>query len=242
MRRLVMIALLPLIACSQPSRGSDAAGEASGAAKGTSRLYDLAGFTAVAVRGPDDVDVRTGSGFSVRAEGPSAQLDRLRITRDGDFVRIDRKPDTGLHWGDSGHVKIFVTMPRITAADLVGSGDLAIDRIDGERFRLSSRGSGDVAIGTLGADAADLSLAGSGALTARGSVRRLSLQLSGTGNVDAAGLRASAATVAVVGTGDVHVAVDGAAQVTASGTGDIDLGPKARCTTRKSGTGDVRCG
>jgi hypothetical protein len=242
MRRLVMIALLPLIACSQPSRGSDAAGDASGAGRGASRLYDLTGFTAVALRGPDDVDVRTGSGFSVRAEGPSAQLDRLRITRDGDFVRIDRKPDTGLHWGDSGHVKIFVTMPRITAADLVGSGDLAIDRIDGDRFRLGSQGSGDIAIGTLAAESADLSLAGSGAVTARGDVRRLSVQLSGSGDVDAAGLKAAAGTVAVTGTGDVRLTVDGAAQVTAAGTGDVDLGPKARCTIRKSGTGDVRCG
>jgi hypothetical protein len=242
MRRLVMIALLPLIACSQPSRGSDTAGETSGATKSTSRLYDLSGFTAVAARGPDDVDVRTGSGFSVRAEGPSAQLDRLRITRDGDSLRIDRKPNTGLHWGDSGHVKIFVTMPRITAANLVGSGDIAIDRVDGDRFRLDSQGSGDVAIGTLGAESAELLLAGSGALTASGDVRRLAIQLSGTGDVDAAGLKAGGATVAVSGTGDVRVTVDGAAQVTASGTGDVDLGPKARCTIRKGGTGEVRCG
>lgn len=241
MRRVVLIALLPLIACSQPSEGSDAAATPV-AGTGTSRIYDVAGFTGVALRGSDDVDVRVGSGFSIRAEGPAKQLDLLRITRDGDMLRVDRKPTNGLHWGESGNVKVFVTMPRIVAADLVGSGNLAIDHIDGQRFRLGSRGSGDVAIGTLGVEAADLTLAGSGALHANGKVRRLSLVVSGSGDVDAGGLQADTATVSATGTGDVRAVVTGTAQVSVAGTGDVDLGGKARCTMRATGTGEVHCG
>jgi hypothetical protein len=242
MRRVVLIALLPLIACSQPSEGSNATAAAPVAGPGTSRIYDLAGFTGVALRGSDDVDVRVGSGFSVRAQGPAKQLDLLSITRDGDMLRVDRKPTNGLHWGDSGPVKVFVTMPRIVAADLIGSGNLAIDHVDGQRFRLGSRGSGDVAIGTLGVEAADLTLAGSGALHANGKVRHLSLTVAGSGDVEAEGLQADVATVSATGTGDVRAVVTGTAQVSATGTGDVDLGGQARCTTRKTGTGDVHCG
>jgi len=242
MRRIVLIALLPLIACSQPSQGSGSAGTDQSSATGTSRIYDVAGFTGVTLRGSDDVDVRVGSGFSVRAEGPAKQLDLLRITRDGNALKVDRKPNTGLHWGDSGHVKVFVTMPRIVAADLVGSGNLAIDHVEGQAFRLNSQASGDVAIGTLGVDSADLSISGSGGLTAKGDVRRLAVALTGTGDVDAAGLKAAAATVSLLGTGNVRAAVTGPAQVSSTGTGDVDLGPGARCTTQKTGTGEVRCG
>lgn len=242
MRHAFLIALLPLAACSQPSAGSDRATATAGPGGGASRLYDVAGFTGIALRGPDDVDVRVGSGFSVRAEGPAKQLDRLRIARDGDVLRIDRASMDGLDWGASAPVKVFVTMPRIATADLVGSGDLAIDRVEGQSFRLDASGSGDVAIAALGVDSADLTLAGSGALHAKGDVRRLSIAAAGSGDVDAGGLKAGSAIVSAAGTGSVRVVVTGSAKVSATGTGDIDLGAQARCTTRASGTGVVRCG
>ncbi|CAN5335803.1 hypothetical protein BH10PSE15_BH10PSE15_11490 [soil metagenome] len=239
MRSVILIALASLAACSSPG-AADSRAPASGG--GTSRLYQVAGFTGIALTGSDDVDVRTGSGFSVRAEGPAAELDKLRIARDGDTLRIGRKDSTGIQWGDSARVKVYVTMPRITAADLTGTGALAIDRVEGERFRLASQGSGDTAIGTLGVEMADLSLAGTGGLAAKGSARQLKFDVTGTCDLDAAGLKASRATVSVVGTGNVHVAVDGPATVSVTGTGDVDLGPAAHCATTRTGTGDVTCG
>ena len=239
MRSASLIALLALTACSPAKDRNPGVAATSG---GTSRIYEVAGFTGVSLRGSDDVDVRVGSGFSVRAEGPAAELDTLRIVRDGDMLSIGRKPSSSFHWGDTAHVKIYVTMPRITTADLSGTGDLAIDRVEGERFRLDSKGSGNIAIGALGVESADLSLSGTGTLSAKGSARQLKIDLAGTGDVDAPGLKAASATVSVLGTGNVHATVDGPARVSATGTGDIDLGPAARCTTSNTGTGEVRCG
>lgn len=239
MQSASLIALLALAACS-PAKDRDPGVAATGG--GTSRIYEVAGFTGVALRGSDDVDVRVGSGFSVRAEGPVAELDTLRIIREGDMLRIDRKDSNVFHWGEQAHVKIFVTMPRITTADLTGTGDLAIDRVEGERFRIDSKGSGDIAIGALSVQSADLSLSGTGMLTAKGSARQLKIDLTGSGDIDAPELKAARATVSVAGTGDVHATVDGPAQVSVTGTGDVDLGPAARCTTSTTGTGEVRCG
>ena len=239
MRSASLIALLALAACS-PAKDREPGVAATGG--GTARIYEVAGFTGVALRGSDDVDVRVGSGFSVRAEGPAAELDTLRIVRDGDVLRIGRKASFVFEWGETAHVKIFVTMPRITTADLTGTGDLAIDRVEGERLRVTSKGSGDIAIGALSVESADLSLSGTGTLTAKGSAHQLKIDLSGSGDVDAPELKAARATVSVAGTGDVHASVDGPAQVSVTGTGDVDLGPGARCTTSNTGTGEVRCG
>ena len=77
---LLLLALLltaaPLAACSVD--GDDGGPGASAAGTGTARTFAVAGFTGVALRGSDDVDVRVGPAFSVRAEGPSAELDKLK--------------------------------------------------------------------------------------------------------------------------------------------------------------------
>ena len=75
---------------------------------------------AIDLRGSDDVDVRVGTGFSVRAEGPRGRArPAARSTRDGDTLR--RRPqDRGASFEleqAAPSVKIFVTMPRLAGAE-----------------------------------------------------------------------------------------------------------------------------
>ena len=82
---LITAAFLPLAAC-HASWDHDGAGggyNAKNAGPMTSRTYDLAGFTAVDLRGSDDVDVKVGPAFSVKAEGGANVLDDLEITVQG---------------------------------------------------------------------------------------------------------------------------------------------------------------
>lgn len=241
MRRFAFLALLPLAACSGHIDG-DTGLAASGT--GTTRSYQAADFAAVELRGSDDVDVRTGTGFSVRAEGPSAELDKLRIVKEGDTLRIGRINASGFHWG--GHrgegVKVFVTMPRLAEASIAGSGDMTVDRVEGQRFSGSSAGSGGLSVAAVAVESADLSIAGSGDMRLAGTARQLSVDIAGSGGVDAAGLKAQGAKVSVAGSGGVRADVTGAAEVSVMGSGDVDLGAGARCTTAKMGSGEVRCG
>lgn len=239
MRTLTLLAAIPLAACSLSS--GDTATPGSGT--GTSRSYALADFTGVALRGSDDVDIRVGTGFSVRAEGPAKELDRLRIVRDGDILKVGRVGNGGFHWssGDDA-VTVFVTMPRIVSAVTAGSGDLKIDRVEGQRFSGSIAGSGGLDIAALGVREAKLAVAGSGDVSARGSVGSLDVSVAGSGNVEAGGLKAGSAEVQVMGSGNVTADVNGNAKVTVMGSGNADLGKGARCTTSKMGSGEVRCG
>lgn len=234
---VLVVSLLPLAACSKST------GAGASTATGTTRTYPVAGFTGIELRGSDDVDVRVGTGFSVRAEGPAKELDKLRITREGNALRIARTGSVGFTWSDdSRDVTVYVTMPRIAAADIAGSGNIRIDRAEGDRFAATITGSGDLDVAALTTTHADLAMRGSGGMTLQGTVGALGVEVAGSGDIDAAGLKASSASVSVAGSGNVTASVAGPARVSVMGSGDVDLGGAAKCTTSKVGSGEVKCG
>lgn len=239
MRALAFALLLPIAACGNGWSGDDEAPGVAGSGSGGARSYAVADFAKVEQRGPDDVDVRVGSGFSVRAEGDEKVLERIRIIREGDRLRIGRERGFDLN---SGAAKIYVTMPRIASAGLAGSGNMSIDRVEGVSFRGDIAGSGNLMLGRVAVETLKLSIAGSGSAAASGEAGSLGVSIAGSGDVDAGGLRASQAKVDIAGSGSVRAAVDGDASVSMMGSGDVDLGPKARCKVSKMGSGDVRCG
>lgn len=240
MRTLAILAALPLIACNMGSDNDKPGIAASGS--GSTRSYQVADFTGVSLRGSDDVDVRVGSAFSVRAEGDPEVLEYLKIEKDGSTLKIGRRNRSGFNWG-SRSAKIFVTMPRITEGSIAGSGDMAIDRAEGARFSANSAGSGSFAIAALAADDVELNIAGSGGIRASGgTVKSVKANIAGSGDIDAAQLKASSADISIAGSGSVKIDVNGNAKVSIVGSGDVDLGANAKCSVSKMGSGDVRCG
>lgn len=235
MRTIVMATLLPLAACGNFAQDDTPGVQASGS--GSSRTYQVADFTAVELAGSDNVEVRVGPGFSVRAEGDPSALDRLKITREGDSLRVSRRNGTS-----TGRAQVFVTMPVIRGADVGGSGNMMIDRVQAEEFEGRIAGSGNLAIGQIAARETEFSIAGSGDISAAGTTGRLEVNIAGSGSVDAPRLSASSADISVAGSGDVQTIVKGPAEVKSLGSGDIDLGPGARCSVSKMGSGQVRCG
>lgn len=240
MRSLGLLFTLPLIACSANAAGTDETAEARGT--GPSRDYAMSGFSAVDLRGSDDVEVRVGPAFSVRAQGPAKELDKLEITRSGDTLRIGRKRTVGMNWSDGEGVKVFVTMPSVRGASVSGSGDMTVDRVEGERFAGGVAGSGSLAVGAMRAGDVSLSVAGSGDLVGAGTARTLKMEIAGSGDIDARQLTASEARVSIAGSGNARAVVNGPARISIAGSGDVELGGSPRCTTSKVGSGEVRCG
>lgn len=238
MRMLAILAVLPLAAC-----GAMAKGDAGESASGT-RSFALADFSKVELKGADDVIVTVGPAFAVRAEGPAKELDKLRITRDGATLSVGRENSSGFNWGASRGegVRVYVSMPRIEAASVAGSGDMKVDRVAGGSFSGAIAGSGDLSIGTLQTASTKLSVAGSGGIAAKGVARDLTLSIAGSGGIDAGGLKASRARVSIAGSGSAVADVTGPAEVSLMGSGDAQLGAGAKCTVNKMGSGEARCG
>jgi len=235
MRSIMLAALLPLVACGNIANIEGAEVPARGG--GATRTYDVRDFTAVKLAGSDDVDVRVGGNFSVRAEGDPEILAKLTISRDGDRLVVSRRGS-----GSRGNAHIYVTLPTLTAAALDGSGDLAVDQIRADEFDAKLAGSGNLRLAKVATGSLNLSLGGSGNIVTAGQTGQLSLNLAGSGNIDATALVAREAAIKSAGSGNIRASVRGAASVFLVGSGDVDLGPGARCTVRKLGSGAVRCG
>jgi hypothetical protein len=241
MRSLMLLAAIPLVACSFHSGDNDSQPGVPASGQGTSRTYQVADFTAVSLKGADDADIRVGPGFSVRAEGPADRLDDLKIVKEGDTLKISRKSNH-TSWGGGRDVKVFVTMPAITAAITAGSGDMTIDRVEGSEFDGSTAGSGNLSIGGMKVGKASLSIAGSGDISAAGAADQVSLSVAGSGDIEAKGLTAGGASVTTAGSGDIKATVNGQATVRMMGAGDVNLGGGATCSVTKMGSGEVSCG
>ena len=242
MNFLALGLIIPLAACSFSWDGDKEGSGVAASGSGTTRTYQVADFDQIDLRGSDDVDVRVGTGFSIRAEGPADQLDRLKIERDGETLKVGRKNGANFGWTKGAKVKVYVTLPRLTEANVSGSGNMAVDRVEGGEFEGGIAGSGDLTIAAVQVDTAKFSIAGSGTASASGTAHDLTVEIAGSGNVDASKLQATSAKIEIAGSGSVRAAVDGPAKVDMMGSGDVDLGPKARCTTSKMGSGSVRCG
>jgi len=243
MRILMITAFLPLMAC-HASWDHDGGGKvAQSGGTPAARTYDATGFTGVDLRGPDDILVKTGDTFSVRAEGDSKALDQLEVRVVGNELRIGRKDSEHGWWGNHGDdkgVKIYVTLPHLTSASVAGSGNLDADRGEGD-FKAAVAGSGDLNVAALAGGAVALDLAGSGNLKVAGTATSFKASIAGSGDIDAKGLSATSAKVSIAGSGSVTGTVSGDADVALLGSGDAELTGGAKCKVSSMGSGEARC-
>lgn len=223
--------------------GSSDATRAANAGPVATKNFALTGFSTVKAVGPDDVTIRRGEAFSITAKGPQNMLDELEIELDGDTLLIGRKRE-GFSFsrrGDDG-VEISVTLPRLTAVRLTGSGSIDADSIDGDSVAAEVTGSGDLKIASLTAKRADISVSGSGDIEIDGgTVSTGEYSITGSGDIDVDGLVAQTLDVSVTGSGSVDGNATGSADINILGSGDVTLVGGGKCTSRKLGSGTVTC-
>jgi len=237
-RKLLATAPLVLVAaCSAGAQSHQAQASGQRAARG----FEVAAFQSVALQGPHNVVVTVGGAPSVRAEGDTAALDMLDIrVDDGRLIVGTRR---GWSWsGPGGEVTVHVTAPALSAAAIGGSGDMRIDRVQGDRFEASIGGSGDMEIVALQAREAEFSIAGSGGIRAAGSAEAADISIAGSGNMALDGLQTRRADVSVMGSGDVNVQASEAVDGSIMGSGNVTVRGAARCSVNRLGSGNVNCG
>lgn len=209
---------------------------------GSTRSFAVGAFSAVSLDGSDDVRVVRGPTISVAATGSQRVLDLLDIRVERNTLKIGRKSGR-MSWswnGDSGAV-ITVTMPAIDAASVRGSGNMLIDRADGERFSAAVEGSGNLKIEAVAVKRVQLAADGSGDLTIAGAAAETTMAANGSGSIDARGLASDLATIAADGSGDVDATVRGRATIAVNGSGNVDVAGTDTCSIAKDGSGSARC-
>lgn len=206
------------------------------------RAYALAQFEEVSTTGPQDVVITLGETFSVRSEGSPRALALLEpVVEDGTLTIGPRRGFNWSNWRSLNGAKFHITLPRLERVTVAGSGDVRIDRIEGESFEGTIAGSGELSIAEMTVEEADFNIAGGGAVAAAGTARETRVAIGGSGDVDAIGLRSQTASISIGGAGNVSLTVEDEANVSIMGSGDVDIAGPARCSVTRFGSGDVRC-
>ena len=205
------------------------------------RNYSVTDFTRIKVDGPYAVTLKAGSAPFAKASGSVRGLDRVSLKVEGRtlIIRTDRSAWGGSPDEDVGPVTISVGTHEIEQAMLNGPGSLAIDKVSGLDFALSSFGSGAVSVGAVSADRLSLLAQGAGAMRVAGTVKQLVATLDGPGMIDASGLAAKDATLSANGPASIRANVTNSVKLVAGGTATIALDGGAACEKKVSGSAVV---
>ena len=139
-------------------------------------------FNAVTLTGSDEMAIRHGERWQIRASGDPEILADLRFVIENGALTVGRR------WRRSplpGSARIEVTAPRVDAVTLAGSGDLVASG-NARNARISIAGSGAIEARGLRLGNASLTIAGSGdaRLSANG---RVSANIAGSGSAEVMG-------------------------------------------------------
>lgn len=116
-------------------------------------------------------------------------------------------------------IVVRLTSPAIRSIALTGTGDVRVHGWHSDDLAVMVPGAGDIALD--------------------GAVQRLTVNVSGTGDVDAAKLVAKDATVDVSGAGDAKVNATGTLNASVSGAGSVRYTGGAQVTKHVSGVGAI---
>jgi len=233
----VMVAASAVTACSVNAQ------EAPG--PNVSRNYQVGNFQQIEVAGPYDVEVRTGSNPSVSANGSEKLLEKTVVEVKGDKLLIRPENNHGFFhfgWSSRGKAHFTVTVPQLTGATIAGSGDVQVDKVQGDRFEGTVAGSGGIVVGNMDVQTLKLAIAGSGGVKGSGKAKSADYDIAGSGGIDGSGIVAEQAKISIAGSGDVKAHATGNADVSIMGSGDVQVSGGAKCKVTKAGSGDVRCG
>lgn len=209
------------------------------------RNYQVGAFDRLEVAGPYEVTVVTGGAPSVRATGGEKSIERMVVEVRGNTLKIHAKSRSGLHFGwsrDHHPVKLTVTVPSLTAAEIAGSGTVSVSQVSGDTFEAGVAGSGNLQLGQVDVKRMKAEIAGSGEIHAgKGRAGTAQYEIAGSGDIDAAGLVAETAAVSIAGSGNVAAHATGTASVEIAGSGDVRITGGAKCSVSKHGSGNVDC-
>lgn len=194
--------------------GSGARIQGSGVKSSQRRSVDE--FERVDIKSAGTVDIQVGGEQSVTVEIDDNLLEIISTVVDDDTLVIESEES----YRSDIELKVIVTVPKLEAVGIYGSGDVQVRDLAGDDFAVRIAGSGDV--------------------DARGSVEDVSVNIGGSGDVDLYQLAAEEVSVRIAGSGDARVHAVETLDVTIMGSGDVRYEGDPEINRTILGSGDVR--
>lgn len=235
----------PAVAADQPLTLATVTFGTGERVKGSGRTVEdrrpLAGFMAVHVTGPIDVQLKASDrdSVTVRIDDNIAPLIETRVSG-GDRPALEIGVASGASFRTSRTPVVVVEFRALSELVIRGSGDVRADRIAADDFTLSMTGSGSARIDKLQATRFAAVLSGSGDLIVSGRADEQAYRLSGSGDVSAGRLEGRRLQVSIAGSGDAIVNASETLDATIAGSGDVAYRGSPRVTQRIRGSGSVQ--
>lgn len=176
----------------------------------------ITGFNAVKIDGPVDVTYTVSTTPSVRLLAQANILPLITV----EVVAGQLVLATNKSFSTSAPIRALIAGPSPGAVRVNGSGSLV--------------GSG------LAGASLQLRIAGSGNIKASGSVDTVNVLVTGSGDVDIAGMKAQSADIQIRGSGDVNAYATQSVRAQISGSGDVRIkGSPPKRNVERAGSGDV---
>jgi len=140
----------------------------------------------------------------------------IRTEVSGGALVVDSKGS----WSSKHGTVVHVTLPKLTAIGVDGSGDVRLSGFSGDKLGVKIEGSGDV----VGA----------------GHVQNLHVVIEGSGDADLEKLDADDVQVRIDGSGDASVTAEKTLDITIHGSGDVTWrGNAPQANSQVYGSGDI---
>ncbi len=193
-------------------------------------------FHSVDSRISGDIFVEQGSGSNLKIEAEDNLLPLLETSvENGVLVIRSEKCIRPLK-----PIKIYAGMDEVRSLSLSGSGDITgTTPIGTENLELAIIGSGDIEM-QVNASSLKSLVSGSGNFLLEGDAATHEIEIDGSGDVDALGLRTEVTRVKIDGSGDAKVYTDRELDVEISGSGSVFYGgDPEKFNTQVSGSGKI---
>jgi Putative auto-transporter adhesin, head GIN domain len=215
-----------------------------GAALAASHTYDTGAFAGVSVAGGVEADITLGTTRSVVAETRAENFDDLRISVEGNVLRIDRPSRSWFSsWfsGSRPSYQVHIVTPALHSLDVSSGSEVTVEgSLEGDFSVTSSSGSNvEVALVKGGNVKADTSSGSQ--ISLAGSCISLKAQASSGSDLDADDLSCENVTVQASSGSDVSVTATKSVKGDASSGSDIRVrGKPAVVQVEKSSGADVK--
>lgn len=205
-------------------------------------MRDVDSFKRVSLHGSMDVEVKVGPAQSVKVIADSDIIEYLRTRVRGNELEIELDHDHGNRrlFRNIKKMQIIVTVPELDGASIHGSGDMFVEDVKSDRFRMAVHGSGDAVVENAAVERLTVDVHGSGDVRIEGSCEDVDIEIHGSGDVRAGKMQCQNAEVTVQGSGDAGVYASKSADVTVQGSGDVSVsGKPGQINSRVQGSGDI---
>lgn len=199
---------------------------------------EVSGYDSIVLTGSGTVEIIQNGNESLTIETDDNVMDHIEVKVTQGELRIGF--EQGINIISTTRLIFTVEVDELSSVSISGSGDIASEAVDSDRFEAEISGSGDVQIVGLSADRVRAAISGSGEVDLAGSADSQNVAISGSGKYRAGDLCSDTVEVSISGSGSATVCATDSLNTDISGSGSVSYYGQPAVNSSGSGSGNVK--